>query len=307
MARVLITGGTGLIGTALTKELLARGYEVTILTRNENKEQHVVENLSYAEWDIKKGTIDKQAIQQSDYVVHLAGANVGERRWTRRRKQEIVESRTMSAAVLVKALKEIPNKVKAVASPSGIGWYGPDPIIPNPRPFVETDPPDQSFLGKTCQLWETSIDPVRELGIRQVKFRTGFVLSNSGGAYAEFKKPLKFGVASVLGSGKQVISWIHINDIAALYVYAIENEKLHGVYNAVSPHPVSNRKLIQTMASEKHGFSITTAVPEFVLKAMLGEMSIEVLKSATVSSKKIEEAGYMFMFPSIEAAVKNLG
>jgi uncharacterized protein len=306
MATVLITGGTGLIGQALTKELLSKGYEVIILTRNPNKEKQTAGKVSYAGWNLAAQTIDEKAIQKADCIVHLAGANVAGGRWTEKRKKEIVESRTKSGQLLVKTLKEIPNKIKAVISASAIGFYGPDPIIPNPKPFVETDPADDSFLGRTCVQWESAIDPVIESGKRLVKFRTGIVLSNDSGAYAEFKKPLKFGIASVLGSGKQIISWIHIKDIAGLYIYAIENEKMEGVYNAVAPQSVSNKKLIETIAGETPGFSVTAHVPEFVLKTMLGEMSIEVLKSATVSNKKIEAAGYVFMFPSIEAAVKNL-
>jgi uncharacterized protein len=306
MATVLITGGTGLIGQALTKELLSKGYEVIILTRNPNKEKQTASQVSYVGWNLAAQTIDEKAIQKADYIVHLAGANVAGGRWTEKRKKEIVESRTKSGQLLVKALKQIPNKIKTVITASAIGFYGPDPIIPNPKPFVETDPADNSFLGRTCVQWESAIDPVIESGKRLVKFRTGIVLSNDSGAYAEFKKPLKFGIASVLGSGKQMVSWIHIKDIASLYLYAIENEKIEGVYNAVAPQPVSNKKLIETMAREKAGFSVTAHVPEFVLKTMLGEMSIEVLKSATVSNKKTEAAGYVFMFPGIEAAVKNL-
>lgn len=305
MATVLITGGTGLIGQALTKELLSKGYEVIILSRDPNKEKQTTGKVSYAAWNLAGQTIDEKAIQKADHIVHLAGANVGSR-WTEKRKKEIVESRTKSGELLVKALKEIPNKIKAVISASAIGFYGPDPIIPNPKPFVETGPADDSFLGHTCVQWESAIDPVIESGKRLVKFRTGIVLSNDGGAYSELKKPLKFGLASILGNGKQIISWIHIKDIAGLYLYAIENEKIEGVYNAVAPQPASNKKLIEAMVREKHGVSVTAHVPEFVLKTMLGEMSIEVLKSATVSSKKIEAAWYVFMFPSIEAAVKNL-
>jgi uncharacterized protein len=305
MATVLITGGTGLIGQALTKELVAKGYEVIILTRDAAN-QKGAKNISYASWNLQQQTIDEAAIKKADYIVHLAGANVGKGRWTEKRKKEIIESRTQSAALLVKTLKEIPNNVKAVISSSAIGWYGPDPVVPNPKPFIETAVHDNSFLGKTCEQWEGSMLPVIELNKRLVILRTGIVLSNEDGAFVEFKKPLKFGIASILGNGQQVVSWIHIKDIVGLYIYAIENEKLNGIYNAVAPQPVSNKKLIQTMAKEKGGLAIPAPVPAFVLKAMFGEMSIEVLKSATVSSKKIEDTGYSFLFPSIEAAVKNL-
>lgn len=305
MATVLITGGTGLIGKALTAELLAKGYSVIILSRSA-KAGGVPKNMTYAQWNVTAQTIDEKAIQQSDYIVHLAGANVADGRWTDNRKKEILHSRTQSSALLVTALSNVANNVKAVISSSAIGWYGADPTIPNPQPFVETDPADQTFLGVTCQAWENSIEPVTGLGIRLVKLRTGVVLSTEGGAYKEFKKPLQFGVASILGSGDQVISWIHITDIVRLFIYAIENENLHGAYNAVAPEPVSNKQLILSMAKAGKPFYVPVHVPELVLKTMLGEMSVEVLKSATVSSKKVEQAGYQFMFPSVEAAVQNL-
>lgn len=305
METVLITGGTGLIGKALTKELVTKGYRVIILTRRENKTASKGE-IQYAHWDIEKQLLDKEAIWQADYIIHLAGANVADQRWMAKRKKEILESRTKTAGLLVRSLQEVSNKVKAVISSSAIGWYGADSVVPNPNPFIETDPPDNSFLGETCKAWEESIEPVQSLGKRLIKLRTGIVLSKEGGAYTAFKKPIKFGAASVLGNGKQVISWIHINDIVGAFVFALENEQMKGVYNAVAPQPVNNKRLITTMAAENGGIKIPIHVPEFALKALLGEMSVEVLKSATVSSKKIEEAGYVFQFPSIEAAIKNL-
>ena len=306
MATILITGGTGLIGKALTKRLTAQGDQVIILTRNLQKQKKTGSGVRYAEWDIAKQTIDATAIEQADYIIHLAGANVADGRWTEKRKREIVESRTRSASLLVKSLKDIPNKVKAVVSASGIGWYGPDPQVPNPGPFKETDPSDASYLGETCKQWEESIEPVTDLGKRLVKLRMGIVLSRDGGAYAEFRKPLQFGTAAILGTGKQVVSWIHINDAVGIFLYALSNENMQGVYNAVAPQTVTNKGLVMAMAKAKSGLAIPVKVPELVLKTMLGEMSIEVLKSATVSSRKIEEAGYVFQFPSIEAATLNL-
>ncbi|RYF85268.1 MAG: NAD-dependent epimerase/dehydratase family protein, partial [Chitinophagaceae bacterium] len=193
MATILITGGTGMIGRALTKELLRQGHQVTVLTRRTKPSKS---GIAYKEWDVEKGAIDKTAIEEADYLVHLAGANVADGRWTDKRKKEIVDSRVKSGELLVKSLKEIPNKIKAVVSASAIGWYGPDPQVPNPKPFVETGAADNAFLGKTCEQWESAIWPVADLGKRLVIYRIGIVLSNEGGAYAEFKKPLKFGVAS---------------------------------------------------------------------------------------------------------------
>jgi uncharacterized protein (TIGR01777 family) len=304
MATVVITGGTGLIGTALTNALVQKGCDVIILSRNKKHSQQL--HVSYAVWNVKNQTVDEDAIKNADYIVHLAGTNVGEKRWTQKRKKEIVDSRVDSGKLLVKALKEIPNKVRAVISSSAMGYYGPDPQIPNPKPFVETEAPFHDFLATTVVQWESAIEPVKNLGKRLVLFRTGIVLSNEGGAYKEFKKPLKFGVASILGSGKQMVSWIHIDDLVRLYIEAIENEKWNGVYNAVAPNPVSNQQLIKEMAKQAKGFHIIAQVPSFVLKIVLGEMSIEVLKSTTVSPEKIQQQGFQFLSPTVESAIKKL-
>lgn len=303
MATVLITGGTGLIGKALTDALLQKGYEVIIVTRSKKMSDSKV---TYAVWNIVEGSIEEEAIRKADYIVHLAGANVAEKRWTESRKAEIVSSRVKSGHLLVKALKNTPNKIKSVISSSAIGWYGPDPQVPNPKPFTEFDPPHDDFLGQTCVQWETAIAPVIGLNKRLVYLRTGIVLSSEGGAYPEFKKALRFNVASVLGSGKQVVSWIHIDDLVQLYITAIENENWQGVYNAVAPSPVNNADLVKTIAAVHKKHYITMPVPEFALKLLLGEMSIEVLKSATVSAEKVQNDGFVFRFPSIEKAVAHI-
>jgi uncharacterized protein (TIGR01777 family) len=260
-----------------------------------------------AHWDPYKEVIDPEAIRSADFIVHLAGAGVADKRWTDRRKKEIVESRTRSSALLVKALKEIPNKVQAVISASGIGWYGPDPTIPNPRPFVETDPVDDDFLGETCRLWEESIAPVTALGRRLVILRTGLVLSNEGGALPEFSKPVKLGVAAILGSGRQVMSWIHIEDHCRLFLHAIEDESWSGVYNAAAPQSVNNRTLTLELARRIKGrYFVPVYVPSLLLKIIVGELSIEVLKSTTVSIEKIHKGGFQFLYPSIQSALDNL-
>jgi uncharacterized protein len=304
MATVLIAGGTGLIGTALTKALVQKTYEVVVLSRSKRPSSE--KNISYSVWDVANQTIDEQVVKNADYIIHVAGANVGEKRWTEKRKKEIVDSRVQTADLIAKALRKIPNKVKAVISSSAIGYYGPDPQIPNPKPFVETDPPFNDFLATTVKEWEDAMQPVKELGKRLVFFRTGIVLSNEGGAYKEFKKPLKFGMASILGNGHQVISWIHIKDLVRLYIEAIENENWNGVYNAVAPNPVSNQQLVKEMAKQSTGLHLTAKVPSAILKVVLGEMSIEVLKSTTVSSNKAQENGFSFLFPTIQEAIASL-
>ena len=309
MSTILITGGTGLIGSALSRMLVARGHRVIILSRGGKGGAMgaASEMPAMAHWDPYKEVIDPEAIRSADFIVHLAGAGVADKRWTDRRKKEIVESRTRSSALLAKALKEIPNKVQAVISASGIGWYGPDPAIPNPRPFVETDPVDDDFLGETCRLWEESIAPVAALGRRLVILRTGLVLSNEGGALSEFKKPVKLGVAAILGSGRQVMSWIHIEDHCRLFLHAIEDGSWSGVYNAAAPQPVNNRTLTLELARRIKGrYFVPVYVPSLLLKIIVGELSIEVLKSTTVSIEKIHKGGFQFLYPSIQSALDNL-
>ena len=306
MATVLITGGTGLIGKALSPMLLRKGYEVIILTRNPAKASNNQQGVSYAQWNVETGEIDIAALAKADYIIHLAGAGVAEKRWTDKRKTEIIESRTKSGALLVKALIESENHVKAVISSSAIGWYGSDNEASLKKGFTEDQKSSDDFLGKTCKLWEAAIKPIEALGKRLVTLRTGIVLSNDGGALAEFKKPLKFGIASILGSGNQITSWIHIDDICRMYLYAIENN-ISGIYNAVAPHPVTNKQLTLALAKATKGNAfVSMHVPAFVLKIMLGEMSVEILKSANVSVAKFQQTGFQFTYPTIDAALKEL-
>ncbi|HEX7903774.1 MAG TPA: TIGR01777 family oxidoreductase [Chitinophagaceae bacterium] len=308
MATVLITGGTGMIGTALTGALLERNYSVIILTRGKTKINNELQSskVRYASWDIEKQTIDKEAIASTDFIIHLAGTGVGDKRWTTKRKKQIVDSRVKSCELLVKAIREYPNSIKAVVSASAIGWYGPDAVIPNPSPFTEEAAAANDFLGQTCKQWEESIAPVTQSGKRLVRLRTGIVLSKKGGVLDEFKKPLNFGIATILGDGKQMMSWIHIDDLVRLYIAAIENERMNGSYNAVAPSPITNKELVLQLAKSRGGFYIPVPIPSFVLKIILGEMSIEVLKSATVSAQKILQTGFIFSYPSIATALKSL-
>ncbi|HTE25649.1 TIGR01777 family oxidoreductase [Flavitalea sp.] len=304
METVIITGGTGMIGKELSKMLVAKGYEVIILTRSPRPAEN---KIRYATWDINKGTIDETAIREADYVVHLAGAGVADKKWTTKRKKEIVDSRVKSGELLVRSLAKVPNKVKALIGASAIGWYGEDPVVPNPSPFTEEAKHDESFLGETCCLWEKSLEPLNSTLIRLVKLRTGIVLSNEGGAFPEFRKPVRMGVAGILGNGKQIISWIHIEDLCRQYIYAIENKMLSGIYNAVAPSPVSNKVLTLKLAKKSKGsFYVPINVPVFVLKIMLGERTVEILKSTTVSTAKMHRQGFTFLYPSIDSALDHL-
>jgi len=307
MQTILITGGTGLVGNALSLALVEKGYKVIILTRDLAGKKSSP-NISYALWDVQQRSIDPEAIRSADHIIHLAGAAVLDKKWTPAYQKEIVDSRVNSSALLVAALKGQPNNINSIVSASAIGWYGEDKKpAEDHKGFIETDPPDSSFLGETCRLWEASIEPAGQLGKRVVKLRIGIVLSNDGGAFPEFKKSLKFGIAAILGNGKQVISWIHIDDLCAMFIYAIENKNIDGSYNAVAPDPVTNKTFMLRLAKMARGrFFIALHVPAFVLKIMLGKRSIEVLKSTTVSCEKITGAGYKFLHPEIGQALEQL-
>lgn len=306
MQEILITGGTGMIGSQLTKHLSHAGYKITILTRKIPAAKNTDPNVEYALWNVEKQTIDLKAVQNASYIIHLAGAGVVDKRWTSAYKAQILNSRTESSALLIRTLQQHPHSIKAVVSASAIGWYGEDPP-PGGEGFIESDKPAIDFLGQTCLLWEESIDPIAKQGIRLVKLRTGIVLCNEGGALPEFKKPLHLGVAGILSQGKQVVSWIHIDDLCRIYIEALKNEQMAGSYNAVAPNPVTNKQLTTELAHQLKGrFYIPVHVPKIILKLMLGERSIEVLKSSTVSSEKLKKTGFTFLYPSIEAALHQL-
>lgn len=299
METIGITGGTGLIGRTLTTLLTDRGYKVIIFTR---KPKDSTGNISYAYWDAYKQAIDTAALQEVDAMLHLAGEGVADKRWTTQRKHEILESRTIGTSFIASQLLQHAPRCKAFISSSAIGYYGADN---GSAPFTEIANPSADFLGTTCKAWEEASLPL-EGKVRRVLLRIGIVLSYDGGAFKEFVKPVKFGIAPLLGGGHQTVSWVHIDDVATMFLYALENENMQGIYNAVAPAPVSQRLLMFTIRHYAKSFSIPFPVPAFVLKLMLGEMSIEVLKSATVSSQKIEDAGFPFRYPTIGKAVEQL-
>ena len=302
MATILITGGTGTIGKRLARLLLTGNHKVIILTRS----LHHIENIqgvTYALWDISKKNLDITPLLEADVVVHLAGAPVMDKRWTTAYKKEIYDSRISSLELILNMLAANPNKVRTLVSASAIGWYGPG----TEKPFTENDPSNNDFLGTTCSAWEAMADKAGSLGIRVIKLRTGIVLSKEGGAYPQFKTPLRFGIAAIIGSGSQFISWIDVDDLSRMYKYAIENEHLSGAFNAVAPEPLTNKQLTITIAKVvKKSFYIPVYIPTFILRIIFGERSIEILKSAKVSCNKIKDAGFTFLYPSAEASIRHM-
>lgn len=298
METIGITGGTGFVGRHLTALLLSKGYKVVIFTRNpEKKKTH--SNIEYSYWVPSQNRCDHTALKKLDAVVHLSGTPVN-KRWTEQVKRDIVSSRVHDTKFLVTQLKREAPKCKTFIAASGIGYYGADK---SGTPFTETDTPANDFLGNTCVQWEhESLEATDKM--RAVIYRFGLVMGKEDGAFPRFAKPASFGILPILGTGNQVMSWIHIDDLANLLLYGITNHEINGIYNAVSPDPISQRNLMKTIAAVKGGVKIPVPVPQAALKLLLGEMSIEVLKSATVSASKLLGTGFQFQYPQIEPAVK---
>ena len=298
--KVLITGATGLIGTELVSLLLQNGISVNYLTTSKNK---IVNELNYNGfyWSPEKGIIDENCLMEVDSIINLAGANIS-KRWTNSYKQEIIESRLLSSALLFNAIKNNPNQVKQIVSASGTSIY------PNSDTIIYDEYSTQvnnSFLGNVVIKWEESTDKFASLGLKVCKLRTGIVLSSKGGALVEMIKTIKIGLGSSFGSGKQIQTWIHIHDIASLYYFAIKNN-LDGVYNAVSPNPVSNEELTFTIAKVLKKPLFMPSIPKFIMKLILGEMHELLFENRNLSAKKIIDKGFVFKYKTIDEALKNI-
>ncbi|WP_113923771.1 TIGR01777 family oxidoreductase [Cognataquiflexum aquatile] len=295
MKNILITGGSGLVGKKITQQLESEGLSVAWLSRDPKK----YTQKSFA-WDIDKKTIDKAAIEWADGIIHLAGEGVAEKRWTDERKKAILESRTQSSALLYEAVKNAKNKPEAFISASAVGYYGFDT---GDKTVAENEKPGTDFLAKVVVAWENEVKKMANLGLRTVLLRIGIVLDKDGGALKEMMKPP---VAVPLGSGKQWMSWIVIEDLARMFSFAVKNEKVSGTYNAVGPNPATNAELTKTAAKNAGKPFIGFGVPGFGLKLILGEMALMVLGGNKVSSKKIQSAGFEFKYPELDEAMKGV-
>ncbi|RYY34360.1 MAG: TIGR01777 family protein [Sphingobacteriaceae bacterium] len=297
MKSILITGGSGGLGRQLTQLLLEKGYTVSHLSRSPGKNPQVKTFI----WDVDKGVIDEDCTKGVDTIIHLAGAGIADERWTEKRKKVLVESRTKSIALLYSVLKRKPHQVEKVVSASGIGYYS----NRGDELMDESSAPYTDFLAQCCIEWEAAVDEGHQLGLKIAKFRTGVVLDKEAGALPQLSMPIKFGFGAALGSGKQWISWIHWQDVALMYLYAIENN-LEGVFNMSAPHPATNKQLTKAVAKVLKRPLWLPNVPGFTLKLALGEMAILVLGSTKVSAQKIEDAGYKFKFPHLHVALTNI-
>jgi len=299
MSRVLISGGNGLIGQQLCNSLQAKGYEVAILSRKPRPKTIIP---TYC-WDIDRNEIDREAINNCDFIIHLAGVNIGEKRWTKRRKKEILDSRVRSIDLIFNNINQKNKKLKAIISASAVGYYG---ALTSEKIFSETDSASSDFLGETCEEWEHAVDRFTGIGVRTVKIRTGVVLSKTGGALSKLIIPIQLGFASAIGHGRQFMPWIHMNDLCAIYILAMKNQTWTGAYNAVAPEHITNKAFTRKMAQALHKPFWFPNIPAFILKLIFGEMSVMLLKGSRISSEKIKAEGYIFQFPDLESALEDL-
>jgi uncharacterized protein (TIGR01777 family) len=297
---VCITGGTGMIGSALRELLSQQGFGISVYSRS-NK---TVENAKVYSWDIQKKEMEEEALDSADFIVHLAGANIGKGRWTDQRKKEIRDSRIDSTNLLREKLSSRDSRPSAVIAISAIGIYGHDTggILVN----EDRVKPGDDFMATVAKEWEAEMLKIGDLGIRLVILRSGVVLSMSGGALPRLVTPVKSGVGAPVGTGDQYISWIHLNDLCRLILFALENNQVKGIYNAVAPQPVTNEELTRKIAETLKKPYFMPNIPSFVLRILFGEMASTVLGGNRVSSKKIEKEGFEFNFPDIGRALSDL-
>ena len=312
MQNVLITGGSGLIGSRLSEILLSKGFSVSHLGRRQvtkiqarhtdSKEKSSFIKTYY--WDIEQGIIEEEALLKADYLIHLAGAGIADENWSDARKKEIIESRTKSIGLITDKLKTIPHHIKSFVSASGIGYYGADT---GNEYISEQYTAGMDFVADCCIQWEAAADEIQNLGIRTVILRTGIVLSEKGGALPKLTQPVRWGVGAALGTGKQWQSWIHLDDLCEMYVKALTDERMNGFYNAVAPNPVTNYELTKLSAEVlKRPFWMPN-VPAFALKMVFGEMADIVLGGNYILNKRIAlETDFSCKYVEVKEALRDL-
>lgn len=291
MAKIVITGGTGFIGTHLTNHLQNKGYEVVILSRNPKKKNEF-------RWNITEKYIDEKALINATHIIHLAGAGIAEKRWTTKRKEVLINSRTASTTLLFNKVKELQIPLEKFISASGIGFYG---AITSDKIFTENNKPHHDFISKICVAWENTAKQFETLNIPITILRTGIVLAKNGGALQKMNTPL---FLSVLGNGKQYMPWIHITDLCNLYTKAIEDATFKGIYNGVANNQ-TNIAFTKELGKVLNKPVLPINVPVFVLKTIFGEMAQILLEGSKISTEKISEK-YSFKFNDLKTAFANI-
>lgn len=299
--KILITGATGMIGTRLTSLLLEKGHEVSHLSRSQKAGSPVPVFV----WDPARKEIDQQAIKNIDVIIHLAGAGIADKRWTEERKEEILQSRTLSANLIRRTITaQGQHQVKVFISASGVDYYGTKNLG---AAFIESSPPGgEDFMSQVAIAWEKEADAFCEIGMRVVKIRTGVVLSRESIALRKISLPVKLFVGAPLGTGDQYFNWIHLEDLCEIYLKAIEDSSMQGAYNAVAPTAVTNRELTKEIANVLSRPLWLPAVPGFVVRLIAGEVADVVLKGGKVSADKIQQEGFDFRFNTLRSALKDI-
>jgi len=301
--KIIITGGTGDIGRALTTELTNAGHQIIIFSRSSQK---TVTGAQTVEWDSDNVESWLPYIENANVVVHLAGENLAGKgflptRWTAERKQRILKSRTKTGEALVEAIQRVGDKPEVFIQSSAIGYYGPH----QDETLTETDPPGDGFLARTCIEWEDSTKDLDDLGVRRAIIRTGIVLTPDSGALARLMLPYRMFVGGPFGDGKQWYSWIHIADEIAAIRYLIENPEAKGAFNLTAPHPLRNRDFGKTLGKVLSRPS-WIPIPKFAMEVALGEVASVVFDGQRVLPAKLQELGYQFQYPDLEPALKDL-
>jgi uncharacterized protein len=300
---ILIAGGTGLIGQRLSTILKQVGYNVIHLSRKADL------NATFPAyfWNPSTGEIDETAIAKADYIIQLAGAGIADRLWTKARKKLIIDSRVQSNELIANTLRQYPHKVKAYIAASAIGFYG--NRVADER-LDEDAGAGSGFLTESTVAWERAIESVTQKyqneRVRGVTIRVGIVLSMQGGALPKMMIPFWVRLGNWFGDGRQVMSWIHIDDICQIFIKAVQDAKMKGVYNGVAPAPVSNKAFTKAIGQAKGGWHLYMPVPSFLLRLGLGEMADVVLNGNHVSAQKIENQGFVFQYKTISIALNHL-
>ncbi len=297
MSSILITGGTGLVGTRLAKLLSQNEHQVSLLSRSSGNSEHKT-----FIWNPEKKIFPIEALKNVDFIVHLAGSGIADKYWTKKYKEKIVRSRVDSANLIFEVLKNNPHQVKCFISASATGYYG-----ESGETWVdETRPPADDFLGNTCKVWEKSAMQFETLGMRVVILRTGIVLAKEDGAVKPMALSVKLFAGAAFGDGEQYMPWIHLDDLCREYEFAISNQSLHGAYNAVAPSPVKNSFFVKTLGKVLHRPIWPINIPGFVLKTILGEKAVVVLQGQRVTNEKIRQEGFAFKYNDVRVALEEV-
>lgn len=296
--QILITGATGLVGKKLIFALQKAGHNVSILSRTPKQ----IKNVQVFIWDVQNEQIDSNCMQGIDTIVHLAGENIGGKLWSKKQKQEIIDSRVKSTKLLHKAIKENGSTIKHFISASAVGYYGDcgDEIL------TENTENGFGFMAECCRLWEEAVDAGKIFGLRIVKVRIGVILAKKQGALASMDKPIRLFAGAPLGSGKQWIPWIHIQDIIAIFLKAVEDPAMIGPYNACAPFPVTNYAFTHAIAKAIHRPVWPINIPEKVIRLLLGEMADVVFISTNTSAERLLETDFKFKYTQLADALADI-